>query len=241
MVKDFGDYWDDLADEKGANTRANIVLSLIKKHKPSTKSVLELGIGSGNVLKNFPKKYSLHGLDVEAKYVALARKKMPRANLIASSMHNFKFDKKFDVIFSIFDSINFLDNFNQWKQTFKTVHNHLEDGGIFIFDMYAPMMLEKAKTWSIFSKEKFGFMWDKAIVKGNKLTWNFHIFEKIKNNTYELNEYKFSEKIFDVEKVEFELKKHFKIVEKRDAADLSGDLKKPSKNTYRLIYVVRKK
>lgn len=240
MVKDFGNYWDDLADEKSARTRASIVLNLIKKHKLGAKSVLELGVGNGNVLKNFPKKYSLHGLDVEAKYVALARKKIPSAKLIASSMHNFRFNKKFDVIFSIFDSINFLDNFNQWKQTFKTVHKHLDDGGIFIFDMYTPTMLEKAKTWSIFSKEKFGYMWDKAIVKGNKLTWNFHIFEKIKNNNYELNEYKFSENIFPVEKVEKELKKHFKIIERFDAADLSGTLKKPSKNTYRLIYVVRK-
>ena len=241
MVKDFGDYWDDLADVKAARTRASIVLRLINKYNKGAKSVLELGVGNGNVLKNFPKKYVLSGLDVEPKYVSLARKKIPRANLISSSMHNFKFDKNFDVIFSIFDSINFLDNFNQWKQTFKTVHNHLEDDGILVFDMYTPLMLEKAKSWSIFSKEKFGFMWDKAIVKGNKLIWNFHIFEKIKNDKYELNEYKFSERIFSVGSVEKELKKHFKILEKMDAEDLNGILKQPSKNTYRLIYVVKKK
>lgn len=237
MVKDFGEYWDDLADEKAAKTRANNVLKYVKKYNANAKSVLELGLGSGNVLKCFPKKYELYGLDTNKNYIKLAHKKMPKGNFFVSSMHNFSINKKFDIIFSIFDSINFLENFSQWKSTFKNVNKHLDNQGVFIFDTYTPKMLEKAKNWSIFSREKFGFMWDKGIVRGNKLTWHFSIFERKKGKNYELNEYSFHERIFPVDKIEKELKKYFKIMEKIDGENL----KKPSKETFRLMYVVKKR
>ncbi|MBW3002107.1 class I SAM-dependent methyltransferase [Candidatus Woesearchaeota archaeon] len=236
MAKDFGEYWDDLADVKSARKRAKRILGLIKKYKPKAKSVLELGVGSGNVLKCFPKKYALVGLDIDKKYVRLARKKMEYADFIVSSMHNFKINKKFDVIFSVYDSINFLQTFGQWKQTFKTVHKHLNESGLFIFDMYTPKMLERAKNWSFFSKEKFGYMWDKAEVNGNKLTWHFHIFEKEKGNKYALSEHKFHEWMFPVKKVEQELKKYFKIIKKFENVDFC----KFTINE-RILYVVKKK
>lgn len=236
MAKDFGDYWDDLADVQSARKRAKKVLELIRKYNPKAKSILELGVGSGNVLKCFSKKYTLYGLDIDNKYVKLAQKKMPYAKFVVSSMHNFKINKKFDVIFSIYDSINFLESFGQWKQTFKTVHKHLNDSGVFIFDMYTPKMLERGKNWSFFSKEKFGYMWDKAEVKGNKLTWHFHIFEKQKGNHYKLTEYKFHEFTFPVKKTEQELKKHFKIIKKIENVDFCELTTKE-----RVLYVVKKK
>lgn len=236
MAKDFDDYWDDLADMQSARRRAKRILELIKIYNPKAKSILELGVGSGNVLKCFPKKYDLTGLDIDKKYIKLAQRKMPHAKFIVSSMHNFKTNKEFDVIFSIYDSINFLQNFRQWGQTFKTVYTHLNDSGIFIFDMYTPQMLERAKTWSIFSKEKFGYMWDKAEVKGNRLTWHFHIFEKRKGNEYTLNKYKFYEWMFPVKKIEQELKKHFKIIKKFRNVDFCELTVKE-----RILYVVKKK
>lgn len=236
MAKDFGDYWDDLADVQAARGRAKKVLKYIQKYHPKAKSVLELGVGSGNVLKCFPKRFALYGLDIYPNYLKLAKRKIPHAKLILSSMDNIKIKKKFDVIFSIYDSINFLESLSQWKKTFESVSRHMNKDAIFIFDAYNPKMLEKAKTWSIFSKEPFGFMWDKGIVKGNRLTWHFSIFEK-KGRNYELNEFDFHEWIFPVKKVETELKKRFRIIEKLDGETL----KKPNNKTYRLLYVVRLK
>ena len=67
-----------------------------------------------------------------------------------------KIDERFDVIFSVFDSINFLENFRQWKSTFKAVNEHLNDDGLFIFDMYTPKALRffrgKEVTTSKFAK-----------------------------------------------------------------------------------------
>jgi len=49
-----------------------------------------------------------------------------------------RIEENFDVVFSVFDSINFLETFAQWKSTFKSVSEHLSQNGLFIFDMYTP-------------------------------------------------------------------------------------------------------
>ena len=235
-MKHFADFYDQLADKKAAKERANKVLKYIRKYNPQAKNILELGTGNGNVLSNFPKKYKLSGLDIEKRFIRLTKEKVPKANLFTSSMHNFKINKKFDVIFSIFDSINFLKNFYQWKETFKTIYQHLGNKGLFIFDVYTPLMLKNTKPITHFSEEQFGFMLTKGTVKGNNLIWNFKIFEKKKNNLYQMHKTLFNEKIFPIKKIEDQITKYFEIIEKLD----EETLKKPTKNSERLIYITKK-
>ena len=127
-----------------------------------------------------------------------------------SSMHNFRLGERFDVIFSVYDSINFLETFSQWKSTFKAVYAHLDEKGLFIFDMYTPEVLQYFKgrraTASKVSK-RYEMEW--AIVKGNTLTWDLKIFEKLTEDTYQINEYLWKETIFAVPKVKSALIKHF--------------------------------
>tara|TARA_Y100000034_G_scaffold122983_1_gene169154 strand:- start:438 stop:1130 length:693 start_codon:yes stop_codon:yes gene_type:complete len=227
--KHFADFWNQITSHKGAKSRANSVLKRIRKYSPNAKSVLELGVGNGLVLSLFPKKYSLSGLDVEKKFVDLSKKRMPRAHLFTASMHNFKIKKNFDVVFSVYDSINFLENINQWKQTFESVYNHLNEKGLFIFDMFLPVILEKAKEWVKFSEEPFGYMIDTGIVKGNKLTWDFKIFEK-KKKLYEMHQFLFHERIFLVEDIKKSLNKYFEILESKKIDD---DL--------RILFICRRK
>ncbi|MBW3022243.1 class I SAM-dependent methyltransferase, partial [Candidatus Woesearchaeota archaeon] len=180
----FADFWDDISDDPDARKRANKVIRFINKYNPKAKVVLELGVGNGAVLANFPKKYALSGLDVDKSYVELARKKLPKSDLFTASMHNFRKKQKYDVIFSIFDSINFLTSFQQWKQTFTNVQMHLKPNGIFVFDMYTPLMLKTARNWLKCYKEKFGFVVDEGIVKANNLTWHYQLYVKVKDDDY---------------------------------------------------------
>ena len=193
----FADFYDEVSDKKAAGQRAARVLRLIGKYAPRAKSVLELGVGNGSVLAAFPRKYSLYGLDIEPRYLKLAQKKVPRAHLFRASMHNFTARRKFNVIYSVYDSINFLPSFRQWTQTFARVRLHLEEGGIFIFDCYTSGMLPAL------SREKG------ASVNGNELTWTICAARKGKRHCFE-----FRERLFPEEKVEAALAKRLAIVEK---------------------------
>lgn len=192
------------------------------------------------MLSSFPKNYELYGLDIEEKYIELTRQKVPRARLFVASMHNFKIDVKFDVVFSVFDCINYLENFRQWEQTFATVHRHLKENGLFIFDMLTPNFIEDARqTEPKFSKHSFGFAADDAAatVKGNQVTQEFRIFEKVKGDMYRMHRFFIAERMFSLSRVEKPLKRKFRIITRASVEFSSWEAEKhPS----RLLYVTRK-
>jgi SAM-dependent methyltransferase len=210
-------------------------------YRPRARTILELGTGNGNVLSSFPMKYELYGIDVEDKYIELARQKAPRARLFVASMHNFKINTQFDVVFSVFDCINYLKNFRQWKQTFATVHKHLKENGLFIFDMLTPNFIQDAKHMDPkFSKHSFGFAVDDAgaLVRGNQITQEFRIFEKVKHDTFRMHRYLIVERIFSLSRVERALEEKFRIITRVPVEFSSWEAKKRAS---RVLYVTRKR
>jgi SAM-dependent methyltransferase len=236
--KPFVTFWGSLTSKEGGKARARCVLELVNAYCEQAQKILEIGCGIGEVLANLPERYAVYGLDVERDYIEVCRRRIPRGKFFVSSMHNFKVDEKFDVIFSANDAVNFLKDFAQWKSTFKAVSEHLNTGGLFIFDVYTPKMLRDTVRWlekynrSTSSVREFakGFYYDREIVKGNTLTWDSRIFEKLPNGLYQLHKYKFKETIYPVAKMKKALSEYFEIVE----ADLREEGRK-------ILFVCRKK
>jgi cyclopropane fatty-acyl-phospholipid synthase-like methyltransferase len=219
--KSFVSFWESLTSKEGARERARYILKPVSEYRKQAKKVLEIGCGIGEVLVNLPKRYFVYGLDIERDYIEACKKRMPRGRFYVSSMHNFKIDEKFDVIFSAYDAINFLKDFAQWKSTFKAVNEHLERDGLFIFDVYTPKMLRDTVRWlekynrSTSSVKEFpkGYYYDKETVRGNTLTWDSRIFERLSNGLYRLHKYRFKERIYPVAKMKAALSEHFDILE----------------------------
>ena len=231
MSKNFVHFWPLITDKKKAKERANWVIKPINKYHEKSRKILELGVGIGEVLVNFPKRFDIYGLDHTKQYIDYCKKKIIRGHFFVSSMHDFKHKEKFDVIFSVYDSVCFLKNFDQWKQTFRNVSKHLNKNGLFVFDTYTPKILKDFKNKKE-SKSKFskGYITDKAIIKNNTLTWDFKVFEKIRKSKYQVNKYKFKETIYPVQKVKSALTQHFKILET-----------KLMDNNRRILFICRKK
>ena len=236
--KPFVYFWESLTSKEGARERAKYILKPVREHHKQAKSLLEIGCGIGEVLINVPEKYALYGLDIESDYIEVCRRRIPKGRFFVSSMHNFKINEKFDVIFSAYDAINFLKDFAQWKSTFKVVDDHLNRNGLFIFDAYTPKMLRDTLQWlkkynrSTSSVEEFpkGYYYAKEIVKGDTLTWDSRIFEKLPNGLYQLNKYKFKERIYTVAKMKSALSEHFDILETN-----------PMEEGRKILFVCRKK
>ncbi len=97
--------------------------------------LLELGCGTGSILKAFPDSFSLYGLDLSPEMLTIAKRRVKRAKFFEGDMSNFHIKKRFDVIICVFDSINHLLDFKKWEDTFRLVSTHLKKEGLFIFDM----------------------------------------------------------------------------------------------------------
>jgi SAM-dependent methyltransferase len=79
---------------------------------------------------------------------ACKAKKIENFEPIVADITNFSVNNKFDVAVSLFHVISYLTNNNQLVECFNTVNNHLNEKGIFIFDVwYTPAVyMQKPET-----------------------------------------------------------------------------------------------
>ena len=73
------------------------------------------------MLKHLQDTYQVSGLDISSRMLSIARKKVPRAKLFRQDMVDFQINDRFDVIFCVFDSINHVQRFSDWKKVFARV------------------------------------------------------------------------------------------------------------------------
>jgi SAM-dependent methyltransferase len=67
--------------------------------------------------------------------LAIAARAVPGARLVQCDMTTFRLPDRFDVIICMFDTLNHVQSFAGWLSLFSCVHEHLADGGLFIFDV----------------------------------------------------------------------------------------------------------
>lgn len=80
----FGEFYDAVMGDR--RRAAEQVAELIRAAKPGAENVLELGCGTGSILKCLQDDYSVSGLDISGKMLSIARKKVPRARFFRQDM-----------------------------------------------------------------------------------------------------------------------------------------------------------
>lgn len=194
-------YYDKIIGDR--NATVELIENLILENNPNAKNILELACGTGAVLKPFSKIYDVYGLDLSKEMISLARKNVPKAKLFNVSMTKFNLNKKFGVILCLFDSINHLISFSDWEKVFVNVEKHLDENGIFIFDINTISKLEtlaESKPQLIQLDNNFAIMSVNKLSK-NLVNWDVKIFEKDSKSIYSLLQDNIKEKSFPVDKI----------------------------------------
>jgi len=80
--------------------------------------------------------YRVSGLDISAGMLAVARAKLPAGTpLYQADMTSFSLDARFDAVVCAYQGINHLLSFPAWESFFRCVYEHLNAGGVFVFDI----------------------------------------------------------------------------------------------------------
>ena len=111
----FGKFYDPVMGDRSGS--AEHLLKLIRAAKPNARNVLELGCGTGSMLKHLQDNYQVSGLDISSRMLSIARKKVPRAKLFRQDMVDFQINDRFDVICCVFDSINHVQAFLRLEES----------------------------------------------------------------------------------------------------------------------------
>ena len=113
---------------------AKYLLDVIEAHSVMPQSALELASGAGDLAKSL---YELSGMNIilsDLSWEILTRAKVNFPKIVCD-MRNLPFHKKFDIVFSTFDSVNYLLTEDDLLKLFTEVKNVLFDDGIFLFDV----------------------------------------------------------------------------------------------------------
>ena len=253
-MSQFGDlyskYYDLLYQDKDYNAEVDYIIQLFQKYPNKIETILDLGCGTGKHDKILcDKGYTIHGVDISEEMLNIAelRRKGRESELTfsQSDITQLELGKKFDVIVSLFHVISYQNTNDLLDRVFSVVINHLNKGGLFIFDFwYGPAVMADPPRKKIKKLENETITITRItetqmLAHLNRVDVSFNISAKnIKENTEfkkkELHQMRY---FFDTE-LEMLCDKHgFQIDQKYEWLTY----KKPSSKTWSVVWVVIKK
>ena len=117
---------------------AKFIHSILKMNGVKFGDVIDISCGTGTFLLKLNKYgYKLYGSDSSLEMINQAKLKCNKIgiNFYIMDMRNLHFEKRFDGVVSLFDSINYLTTESDLLKKFRSVESILNDNGIFVFDI----------------------------------------------------------------------------------------------------------
>ena len=235
LYEKFGRFYDAVMGDRAES--AALIHQLIQNHKPGAKSLLELACGTGAVMRHLAKHYEVSGLDISPKMLSVARKKAPETHFYQASMATFELDERFDVIICVFDSINHVLSFADWKRIFRRVARHLTKEGLFLFDINTERKLQRhiqEPPW-VMPFDGNLLVMDITDAGHGVSNWNIKVFERQTKDSYRLFEEDIQEKSFPAARIREALLEKFEAVKIIDPIR-----RRPCSRSERLYFVCRR-
>lgn len=135
---DYAKYYDLLYRDKSYEEEVDYIINLLLDNSVNDLStILDLGCGTGKhdyLLTN--KGYKTTGVDISEQMVNIARTNYPNLDFINKDLRTLNLNKRFDAVLSLFHVASYQTSNDDLENYFKTASNHLNIGGLFIFDFW---------------------------------------------------------------------------------------------------------
>lgn len=123
---------------------ATTIATLLRAAHPNAKTILDVGCGTGEhalYLKNHG--FTVDGLDLDPRLLAVAREKLPDARFFEGDMAAFDVGKRYDAVMCLFSSIGYVKTLERVTSALRCFRRHLtEDGVIVVEPWFAPDVLK---------------------------------------------------------------------------------------------------
>jgi SAM-dependent methyltransferase len=102
-----------------------------EKTRIDVRSLLHLGCGGGRNDFTFRKHFAVTGVDTSEEMLKLAKELNPASEYIHGDMRSIRLGRTFDCVTAL-DSVNYMKTEEELGQLFRTAHEHLNPGGVFL-------------------------------------------------------------------------------------------------------------
>jgi SAM-dependent methyltransferase len=143
--RSYARYYDLLYRDKPYSAEAAYIMGLARRNGSSIDSILELGVGTGGHAVHFLEEAQrVVGVDLSAEMLIAAesrRRLLPpdaasRLWLREGDVRSVRLDERFSVVVSMFHVMSYQCANDDVIAAFRTARAHLEEGGLFIFDLW---------------------------------------------------------------------------------------------------------
>jgi SAM-dependent methyltransferase len=145
IFKDYAKYYNLIYRDKDYKTEIEYIEYLLKEYSSiQVKNILNIGCGTGLHDSYLNEKgYLIDAFDQSDEMIRIAKSKIPEGiNFFQSSISDFKNDKKYDAILSLFHVFSYQTVNKEIYALFNIVKRNLKPGGVFVFDCwYGPAVL----------------------------------------------------------------------------------------------------
>ncbi len=247
----FASVYDQMGADAHSRKMTEYCFRIFRKFDIKPVTGLDLCCGTGTAVHLFSERGILmSGLDRSPQMLAVAAKKLKghRVTLYQKELPTFRLLdttnsrilRRFDVVTSFYDSLNYLTSQRELKATFRSVSRHLVPGGWFIFDMNTEEALKILWDAQVFAdaRESLAWIWKNEYHPRTKSATCRTIFFRPAGKLWERFEEIHVEKAYEnrtlqrlLREVGFTVKGFYKC----------HTFDKPTKNTYRICAVAQKK
>lgn len=241
---DFAQIYDKLMYDFDYDLVYKTINNIYKDKSLDINNILELACGTGTLTKKLSNQYNIDALDISEDMLAIAQNKIglnKNVKLFRQDMKSLNMGKKYDSVLCICDSLNYILEEKDIKEIFKKVYNHLEEDGIFIFDLNMEKKFLDMEEIYIDETEDVFYVWENYFDKDTKTNTygvNFFISKDDENKKYERVYEEHVEKAYNIDFIKESLEEAgFKSIEFFDDYDLF----KYSKETYRIVVIAGRK
>jgi len=117
-------------------TEAAFIRAIIEQRNSRATTLLDAACGTGGMTALLARTYQVSGLDISPGMLAVAREKLPDGTpLHLADMTCFKLNARFDAIVCAYQGVNHLLSFSAWEEFFSCAYEHLNYGGVLVFDI----------------------------------------------------------------------------------------------------------
>ena len=164
MYKSTAGYYDKLTSDIDYRKYAEFFCHIVEKHASGkVHSMMDMGCGTGNfTLAMAAEGFDMTGIDSSSEMLSCALSKSgPEILWINQNLTELDLFGTYDAAVSLLDCVNHLLTDEEIEEYFRLVHNYVNPGGLFIFDINTEYKLEKTFSSNVFYtvEDDFAYIW----------------------------------------------------------------------------------
>lgn len=165
--KHFSLLYDQLMDEAPYDQWMEFLTTQVNNHFSEAKKVLDLACGTGEMsIRLFERGFDVVGVDLSEEMLSIAYQKAVdkgfRIPFFRQNMTELTEFSYFDIVIIFCDSLNYLQTEQDVANTFTSVFQCLNHGGLLLFDVHSPYKMENVYAGATFAYngDDISYIWN---------------------------------------------------------------------------------